>query len=207
MATWDILKLSAKRAADAALKETGDAADLAALNIKKKTLEAKRNSEYEMLGRLTYRQLKTGVSQAERIAPVIEKLITSTHKYITRHLEITGADSDSEVAARIIELARSEKCDKNVSLKVYLEGSIPPTYTPNAAQIELLAGLSLCSLKLRDRTAPIFGSEYLEQDMSIKGELYRTLLPRLASPDEDERRIAADALRIGLLALEGRAFI
>ncbi len=140
-------------------------------------------------------------------APVIEKLITSTHKYITRHLEITGADSDSEVAARIIELARSEKCDKNVSLKVYLEGSIPPTYTPNAAQIELLAGLSLCSLKLRDRTAPIFGSEYLEQDMSIKGELYRTLLPRLASPDEDERRIAADALRIGLLALEGRAFI
>ena len=147
------------------------------------------------------------VTLEEGRAPAIEKLITSTHKYITRHLEITGADSDSEVAARIVELARGEKCNKNVSLKVYLEGSIPPDYAPNAAQIELLAGLSLCSLKLRDRTAPIFGAEYLEQDMSIKGELYRTLLPRLSSSDETERRIAADALRIGLLALEGRAFI
>ncbi len=147
------------------------------------------------------------VTIEEGRATVIEKLITSTHKYLTRHLEITGVDTDSEVAARIAQLARSEKCDSNVSLKVYLEGSIPPDYVPNAAQIELLAGLSLCSLKLRDRTAPIFGAEYLEGDMSIKGELYRTLLPRLSSPDETERALAADALRIGLLALEGRAFI
>jgi hypothetical protein len=43
--------------------------------------------------------------------------------------------------------------------------------------------------------------------MTIKGELYRTLLPRLSSPDEEERKIAADALRIGLLALDGRAFM
>ena len=74
MATWDLFKLSAKRAANKALKETSDAADLAGLHIRLKALEAKRNEEYEMLGRLTYRQLKTGVSQAERIAPVIENI-------------------------------------------------------------------------------------------------------------------------------------
>ena len=147
------------------------------------------------------------VTIEEGRAPIIERIVTSKHKYLTRHLEITGLGSDAEVAARIVELARNEKCDKNVSLKVYLEGSIPPDYVPNAAQIDLLAGLSLCSLKLRDRTAPIFGAEYLESDMTIKGELYRTLLPRLSSTDETERRIAADALRIGLLELEGRAFI
>ena len=60
--------------ANNAIKETGEAADLAALHIKLKALESKRDDEYEMLGRLTYRQLKTGVSQAERIAPVIENL-------------------------------------------------------------------------------------------------------------------------------------
>ena len=43
--------------------------------------------------------------------------------------------------------------------------------------------------------------------MTIKGELYRTLLPRLSSPDAEERALAADALRIGLLALDGRAFL
>ena len=140
-------------------------------------------------------------------APEIRKIITSEHKYLTRHLDVTGADSDSEIAARLCELSKREGCDENVSLKVYLEGSVPPEYAPNASQIELLANLHICSLKLRDRTSPIFGSEYLETDMTIKGELYRTLLPRLSSPDEEERKIAADALRIGLLALDGRAFM
>ena len=111
MATWDILKLSAKRAADAALKETGDAADLAALNIKKKTLEAKRNSEYEMLGRLTYRQLKTGVSQAERIAPVIEKLdmIRARLKKVDNDIEETKkARSERRAKAKMIDAGIDE---------------------------------------------------------------------------------------------------
>ena len=133
--------------------------------------------------------------------------ITSEHKYLTRHLDITGAASDSEIAAKIGELALSENCDKNVSLKVYLEGSIPPDYAPNPAQVDLLAALNICSLTIRDRTCPVFGAEYLAQDMTIKGELYRTLLPRLSSADEQERTLAAEALRIGLLALDGRTFI
>ena len=147
------------------------------------------------------------VSIEDGRAPDVARLVTSSHKYITRHLDITGAESDSDVATRITELAKSEGCDRSVSLKVYLEGAIPPDYIPDSAQIELLANLNLCSLKLRDRTSPIFGAEYLAEDMSIKGELYRTLLPRLSSPDASERALAADALRIGLLALDGRAFI
>lgn len=140
-------------------------------------------------------------------APEIKKIITSNHKYLTRHLDITGAESDSDVAARVAELAKSEGCSSAVSLKVYLEGSVPPDYIPTPAQIALLANIDLCSLKLRDRTSPVFGSEYLADDMTIKGELYRTLLPRLSSADAEERALAADALRIGLLALDGRAFL
>ena len=74
MADWNSFKLSAKKMARIAVKETGEAADIAGLHIKLKALEAKRNDEYEMLGRLTYRQLKTGISQADRIAPVISNL-------------------------------------------------------------------------------------------------------------------------------------
>lgn len=140
-------------------------------------------------------------------APEIRRIITSEHKYLTRHLDITGAGTDYEVAERIMELVRSEGCDRSVSLKIYLEGSVPPDYVPNSARLNLIINTELCSLILRDRTSPIFGSEYLETDMTIKGELYRTLLPRLSSPDEEERKIAADALRIGLLALDGHAFM
>jgi DNA repair exonuclease SbcCD nuclease subunit len=147
-------------------------------------------------------------------APNIQRIVTSSHKYITRHADVTGAESDTDIAAAIANLAKSENCGSNVSLKVYLEGSIPPDYTPNAEAIALLVhmktealGFRLCSLKVRDRTSPIFGAEYLESDMSIKGELYRTLLPLLSSADESERALAADALRMGLLALDGRAFL
>ena len=100
MATWELFKISAKRAANKALKETGDAADLAALHIKLKALDAKRNDEYEMLGRLTYRQLKTGVSQAERIAPVIENIdkVRAKIKKVTADIEDTKAARDERRA-------------------------------------------------------------------------------------------------------------
>ncbi|MGM9641794.1 MAG: exonuclease SbcCD subunit D [Eubacteriales bacterium] len=139
--------------------------------------------------------------------PAVSRITTSTHKYLTRHLDVTGCETDRDIADKLISLASAEAWDGNVSLKVYLEGSIPPDYSPNFAQIEALAALPLCSLQLRNRTSPVFGAEYLANDLTIKGELYRTLLPRLSSPDEAERTLAADALRIGLLALDGRAFL
>ena len=40
--------------------------------------------------------------------------------------------------------------------------------------------------------------------MSVKGELFRQLLPMLQSEDEEERIIAALAFREGLAALEDR---
>ena len=89
MADWNSIKMSAKRAARIAIKETGEAADIAGLRLKIKALEAKRNDEYELLGKLTYRQLKTGISQADRIAPVINNLdeIRSRIKSLTAEIE------------------------------------------------------------------------------------------------------------------------
>ncbi len=96
MAGWEFLKISAKRAARSAIKETGEAADIAGLHIKLKSLEAKRNSEYEVLGRLTYRQLKTGISQADRIAPVIENLDTIRSKIKNINSDIEAARASRE---------------------------------------------------------------------------------------------------------------
>ena len=113
MATWELFKLSAKRAANKALKETSDAADLAALRIRVKALEAKRNEEYEMLGRLTYRQLKTGVSQAERIAPVIENIdkVRAKIKKVNALIDDTRAMRDER---RAKEREISEELDEIV---------------------------------------------------------------------------------------------
>ena len=112
MAHWNDIKNSAKKLARKAIKETGEAADLASLHIKLKALEAKRNKEYENLGRLTYRQLKTGISQAERIAPVINNIDTIREK-------IRGLNEDIDA----VRLAREERRAKERAIALELEDS------------------------------------------------------------------------------------
>ncbi|MBO5939233.1 MAG: hypothetical protein J6Q82_07030 [Clostridia bacterium] len=74
MADWNQIKKNLGTAAEKAKKKTGELVDDASMQMKLKRLEAKRNALYEQLGRLTYRQLKTGESQAEKIADTIEGL-------------------------------------------------------------------------------------------------------------------------------------
>ena len=74
MADWNQIKKNIGTAAQKAKKKTGELVDDASMQIRLKALETKRNHLYEQLGRLTYRQLKTGESQAEGIASTIEAL-------------------------------------------------------------------------------------------------------------------------------------
>lgn len=54
------------------------------------------------------------------------------------------------------------------------------------------------------KTASALNLTELINDYSLSGEFYRTLLPMLSSEDAEERRIAAEALRLGLDALARR---
>lgn len=74
MADWDKVRKNLGNAAQKAKKKTGEFASDASMQIKLKSLERKRDQFYEQLGKLTYRQLKTGESQAEKIAETIEAL-------------------------------------------------------------------------------------------------------------------------------------
>ena len=63
-----------KSVAGKAVKKTGEFADLAAKYVRLHSMDSKLDDRYEMLGRLTYKQLKTGESQAEKIAAYIESI-------------------------------------------------------------------------------------------------------------------------------------
>ena len=76
MANWEQIKGNVKQAANKAIKTTGELADLASMHLKLKALEGKRDKRYTELGKLTYRQIKTGESLAERISQIIEDLDT-----------------------------------------------------------------------------------------------------------------------------------
>ena len=74
MANWEKIKGNVKNAASKAIKTTGELADTASMHLKLRALEGKRDKRYMELGKLTYRQIKTGESLAERIAPIIDEL-------------------------------------------------------------------------------------------------------------------------------------
>ena len=64
----------AKRIARKAAKKTGELAHSASLRIKLEGVKNKLSSNYEKLGRLTYKQLKTSETQADKISAVIPEI-------------------------------------------------------------------------------------------------------------------------------------
>ncbi len=74
MANWNEIRTKITDTANKAAKRTGEIADTASKHVKVKMIDAKLSSRYEELGRLTYKQLKTEISQAEKISSVIEAI-------------------------------------------------------------------------------------------------------------------------------------
>ena len=74
MSEWDDFYSTVKNIADKAVKKTEEFADTAAKRVRLHRIDSKLSERYETLGKLTYKQLKTGESQAERIAAYIESI-------------------------------------------------------------------------------------------------------------------------------------
>ncbi len=111
MADWKEIRTSAKKTADKAIKKTGELADVASMHIRLKALEAKRDAQYKQLGKLTYRQMKTGESLVGQIAPVIEKLdeLREKIKALVTEIEAEKAARKAKKAEKAEE-ATEESC-------------------------------------------------------------------------------------------------
>ena len=99
MSTWNDLRSVFGRAANGAIQKTGEFADVTAMRLKLKVLEGKRDDQYRVLGKLTYRQLKTGVSQAEKIAVAIESLddIRGKIRRLTDEIDQLKAEREEKI--------------------------------------------------------------------------------------------------------------
>lgn len=74
MADWNSIRGTIGRAANKAVQKTGEIADSAAKYVKLKSVDSKLSAKFELLGKLTYKQIKSGESYAERIATVMEDI-------------------------------------------------------------------------------------------------------------------------------------
>ena len=93
MADWNSVREGAARAANKAIRKTGEVADIASIYVKIKMAEAKLEGYYTSLGKLTYKQLKTGESQAEKIKLLQAKLEEEKQK----KKDAKAAKADAEI--------------------------------------------------------------------------------------------------------------
>lgn len=117
-------------------------------------------------------------------------------------IDVTGVDTGSEIVNRTTQLINDKKYGENTALRLELVGNVDPRFIIPKNLGSDAFGLYFFDLK--DKTFPLYNTESFKRDMSIKGEIYRQLLPMLNSNDEEERLLGARAFREGLAALEGR---
>ncbi len=117
-------------------------------------------------------------------------------------IDVTAVESGNEIINRITGLVAEKKYSSETALKISLTGSVNPRFiVPKNLDND---AFGLYSFEIIDKTMPTYGTDSFLKDMTVKGEVYRTLLPMFSSSDEEERLIAARAFREALAALENR---
>lgn len=131
----------------------------------------------------------------------VNRVKFSRRRYETERIDITGAADLVEARAKLSARISEKKYGSETILRAIFEGSVAPSLSgieSLAAQFE-----NLFMLEVIDKTLPVFDGGKLAQDMTVRGELYRYLLPVLSEGSAREREVASMALRYGLAALDG----
>ena len=109
MATLNNIKDNVKCAATRTINKTGDIAEIAKLHLKLARLISKCDKEFEKLGKLTYRQLKSdNASYAEAIAAVLAHIDALTTQI-------------SRIKIKIEKLKAQNEAEKSNALQLHCE--------------------------------------------------------------------------------------
>ena len=122
--------------------------------------------------------------------------------FITETLDVSGINTSNEIINVISTMISKKGYGRETALRVVLTGFVEPLFlVPKNIEND---AFGLYYFKLVDKTLPLYNVEHLKRDMTVKGEVFRELYPKLTSEDEEERLIGARAFRAALAALENR---
>ena len=117
-------------------------------------------------------------------------------------MDVTGIDTTNEIINVISKMVSEKKYSMETALRLEITGFLDPRFIiPKNVGGD---AFGLYSFELIDKTLPLYGTKNLKRDMTVKGEIFRQLLPMMESEDEEERLLGAAAFREALAALEGR---
>ncbi len=126
----------------------------------------------------------------------------SKRRYETATVNVTGVADETALIEAAAAAVAAGKFGTDTLLRLTLEGEVSPMLRIPERAIRERIGDALFQFDLVDKTLPVFDTDALRADFSIRGAFFRRLEPMFSSPDEKERRIAAMALRAGLAAID-----
>lgn len=134
-----------------------------------------------------------------------ERVTLSSRRYMIETVDVTGACSSLDLISAIERFVGESGFGRETSLRVVLTGAVSPELSFELRTDAEALGLAM--LEIEDNTSPVYDAGLLENDISLRGALYRQLLPALRSSDRRERAVASEALRVGLAALDGKQIL
>lgn len=133
-----------------------------------------------------------------------ERIIFSERRFILESFDADGAADCGELTKKLSEYVKSRGYGKDTALRLTLTGEVAMGFTLNKTDMERALSERLMLIEIEDETYPTIDVGTLENDFTLRGEVYRVLRPQLESKDKNEKRLAAEALRVALLAIDGR---
>lgn len=130
------------------------------------------------------------------------RVMFSKRRYEILCADISGCAESSDILTKIKDKI-SGLYGKDTLLRVILSGVVSPLLKINTSEIEKALGHEIFYLEVKDNTLPLYATEMLESDPTVKGVFFRELRPMLEKGTAEERAVAAAALRYGLSALSG----
>ena len=123
-------------------------------------------------------------------------------RYEKFNLDITAIGSKEEVLAKIKHEMAKQSLGSDTLLRIVFTGTVDQNVVEASKKISA-EDLGTYYLEIKDRTIPLVDEQELLKDITIKGALYRELLPKIKSSDPEESESAKQALIYGLAALSG----
>lgn len=139
------------------------------------------------------------LADVEKGSAEVRRIRFAKKTSVCGEIDVTGCESADDVNSSVKRYIVEHEFDENTMLALRLTGTLPPSVIPDISSPETYG---LFALKTEDATVPDIDSAELENDITIRGEIYRKIKPRLESADSREREIARCALRYALNAID-----
>jgi DNA repair exonuclease SbcCD nuclease subunit len=123
-------------------------------------------------------------------------------RYEKIEADVSEKKTRDEAVEVIAALVKQNGFGEDTLLRVKLCGVVAPDADFEEKSITA-DDAGVFYIEVENCTLPLLDFGELENDISIKGAVFRELLPRLESDDENERKTASMALKYALAALAG----